>query len=41
MTPKSNRSIGLAKTGSLDKIQAVASVKYGGPQKKKMKMRKF
>ena len=35
MTPKSNRSIGLAKTGSLDKIQAVASVKYGGPQKKK------
>ena len=35
MTPKSNKSIGLAKTKSLEKISAVASVVYGGPQKKK------
>ena len=35
MTPKSNKSISLAKTNSLEKITAVASVQYGGPQGKK------
>jgi len=34
MTPKSNKSIGLVRNSSLEKITTVASVVYGGPQKK-------